>query len=272
MDGQTVVLRSQLTGHSASCPSCRTSTTIVHDRYRRHPFDLPWRGHPVRLELTVRRFRCANPHCNRTTFAEDCGSNLPRYARRTLEANAHLVHATLTAGGEAGARLVVKQGLPVSPDTLLRLLRRHRLPPVPTPRVLGVDDLSLRRRQVYATIFVDLETHRAVDLVEGRDAEVLANWLKAHYGVEVIARDRAEAYAEGAKAGAPQATQVADRFHLLQNASLALDEMLRGRSLSGSSAKSMLPLVRGRCPSAGSCGGVGADPIRRDDDERSNNL
>lgn len=215
IDGKSVRLKAEIVGDHADCPSCQVSSAKVHDRYARRPLDLPWRGHPVRLELTVRRFRCVNSGCERATFAEDGGSNLPRYARRTLEASAHLLQTALTAGGEAGARLATKQGLPVSPDTLLRLLRGAPLPAEPTPRVLGVDDLALRRRQVYATIIMNLETNRPIDMVQGRDAQVLANWLKSRAGVEIIVRDRSGAYADGAKAGAPHAKQVADRFHLL---------------------------------------------------------
>jgi transposase len=91
--------------------------------------------------------------------------------------------------------------------------------------------VTVRRRHSYATLPVDLETHRPIDLVQGRDAETFAPWLKEHPGVAIISRDRAEAYAEGATAGAPDAVQVVDRFHLLQNASSALDAMLRGRRL-----------------------------------------
>jgi transposase len=87
----------------------------------------------------------------------------------------------------------------------------------------------LRRRHRYATLLVDLETRRPVDLVPERDAETLATWLRAHPGVEIIVRDRSEAYAEGASQGAPDAIQIADRFHLVQNAGAALEEVLRGR-------------------------------------------
>jgi transposase len=218
-------------GDSASCPGCQTISFRVHDRYVRRPADLPWRGHPVRLRVTVRRFRCDHPTCSRSSFAEECGQSLLRYARRTLEVSQHLRVLVQVAGGEAGAKLAAADGVPTSPDTLLRLQRTAVPPPATTPRVLGVDDLALRRGQTYVTILVDLETHRPIDLIEGRDAETLASWLAAHPGVQVISRDRALDYAEGARVGAPSAVQVADRFHLAQNASNALDSMIRGRSL-----------------------------------------
>jgi transposase len=183
--------------------------------------------------LTVRRFRCDNPSCKRQTFSEDSGEGLPRYARRTLDANRELLNIVSVAGAEAGSRLASQSRLPVSPDTLLRLQRSTASPKAPTPRFLGIDDFALRRRQTYGTIFVDLETRRPIDLVEGRDADTIESWLKERSGIEIIARDRSGAYADGARAGAPDARQVADRFHLLQNASTALDELLRSRRRQG---------------------------------------
>lgn len=230
-DGEDVRLDVEVLGVGACCPACQTVSLKVHDRYKRRPMDLPWRGRKTKMVVTVRRFRCANQLCRRRTFVEDCGPSLQPYARRTEAASETLLDMARTAGGEGGARIAGKVGLPVSADTMLRLLRRAPLPVLPTPRVLEVDDLALRRRYSYATLLVDLETHRPVDLVEGRDAETLAGWLREHQGVEVISRDRSGAYADGATAGAPNAIQVADRFHLLQNASEAMDGMLRGRTL-----------------------------------------
>jgi transposase len=120
-------------------------------------------------------------------------------------------------GGEAGARLTAKLGMPTSPDTLLRMINSTPELEATCPRVLGVDDWAIRKRHTYGTILVDLERHQVIDLLPDRKPETLANWLIEHPGVEIISRDRGQEYIDGIAHGAPQVIQVADRFHLLQN-------------------------------------------------------
>lgn len=223
-----IVVDLHTTAQTADCPTCEVSTQRVHSHYQRRLADLPLAQMPVRVHLHVRRFRCATLGCGRTTFTEPLPGLAFPYARRTTRLRAEQRQIALDMGGEPGARLSRRQGMTVSPDTLLRQARREPEQAFATPRCLGIDDFALRKSQVYGTLLVDLEARHPVDVIEERSAEVVEQWLKAHPGVKIITRDRSNEYADGASRGAPDAIQVADRFHLLQNVREMLQRLLDG--------------------------------------------
>jgi transposase len=222
--GFTVVADAE-TGE-ATCPHCQESSQHIHSDYTRSPQDLPSSGRPVRLVLHVRRFRCQNPACSAVTFCERLPKVVAPSAQRTRRLTQSLSRPGLAQGGQAGARLSHRIGMTASRNTILRSVRQTGLPSVPTPRVLGLDDFALRKGQVYGTLVVDGETHRPVDLIRERTSDAVAAWLKARPGIELITRDRSTEYARGVTEGAPQAVQVADRWHLLTNWREALERLL----------------------------------------------
>jgi transposase len=225
-DESAITLILTMTSATAACPLCHQASRRLHSRYTRTLADLPWARIPVRLRLRVRRFFCDQADCRRRIFTERLDPAIAPHARRTRRLEALLESLGVSLGGEAGAPLSRRSGMPTSPSTLLRLLRRATEPKAPTPRVLGVDDWAKRKRHAYGTILVDLERHRPVDLLPDREPTSLANWLRDHPGVEIITRDRSSDYAQGAAEGAPHAVQVADRWHLLGNWREALQRLL----------------------------------------------
>jgi transposase len=220
----TVTLHSKAL--TAVCPSCGQASGRIHSRYQRQPRDLPISGHPVRLVIEVRRFFCKNASCPCKTFAEQLPCLLRPYAQSTLRLQASQQQLGLVLAGKAAARLGPQLGLPASRDSLLRLVRQAKPPAKKSAKIIGIDDWAYKRRLHYGTLICDLETRRPLDLLADRSVQTVCTWLQQHPEVEVISRDRWSEYATAAQKGAPQAIQVADRWHLLNNLVEVLTQLL----------------------------------------------
>jgi transposase len=207
---------------TAACPSCSSISANIHSQYQRALADLPSQGRLVRIRLRTRRFRCAVAECHQKIFTERLEATASRpFARRTMRLEGIVHHVGLALGGRPGQSIARRLLLPVSKDTLLRVVRRDAARPDAAPRVVGIDDWAWKRGHRYGTIICDLEKRRVIDILPDREAATVTTWLAAHPTISVIARDRGAGYIQAATEGRPDAIQVADRWHLMENASAA---------------------------------------------------
>jgi transposase len=243
--GEMIVVRARTRGGPAACPGCGTETARVHGYHERTPADVPVDGRRVLVKVRARRMRCPVPGCAVQTFREQVPGVLERYRRRTVRLDGQVSAAVRALAGRAGSRLLFALGVGVSRHTALRALLRIALPDLEVPRVLGIDDFALRRGLVYATILIDAETGRRVDVLEGRTADVVEGWLRAHPGAEVVTRDGSGAYGEAIRSALPAAVQVSDRWHLWHGLAEAAQKEVAAHSACWAGAEGV-PLQEGK--------------------------
>lgn len=211
---------------SAPCPRCGTESRRVHAWHLRRLADLPVGGRPAVMDLRVRRLLCTDVECPQRTFREQIPALASRYARRTLRLAATIGQVAITLAGRAGAALLATLGVTVSRSSLLRALMALPLPTLPVPSVLSVDDVALRRGRRYMTMVIDPITHRRIDVLPDRRAATLSAWLRDRPGITAVCRDGSASYAEAITAGAPEAVQVSDRWHLWHGLGCAVEKVV----------------------------------------------
>src|SRR5579862_2556145 len=211
---QAVIVRLSTVAPYVACPLCGRLSRRVHSRYGRTLTDLPWNRITVRLHLRSRKFFCDNPSCERKVFTEPIPELAARYARKTARLSDTLLHLTYIIGGDAATRIARMLGLLVSPDSLLKRMKKqaNKCHPLNTPRAVGIEDFAFRRGDRYGTILIDLQTRKPLDLLADREGATVEKWLKDHPGIQIVSRDRSPTFAEAVREALPHALQVADRF------------------------------------------------------------
>lgn len=198
------------------CPFCGVSSDQYHCTYHRTLQTTPIRCKTTYLNMIAYKFNCINPLCTHKVFMEDIPFTSPSQIR-TDELTCLILSVSLFMSNEGASTILREMGIKVSNDTIGRLYNRISIEDAADVEAVGIDDVAIRKGQTYATAIYDMADHHMIALLEGRDAESLRSWLKTHPKIKLVSRDRASAYANAISDILPGCTQVADRFHLLQN-------------------------------------------------------
>ncbi len=211
------------------CPRCGTAGSRVHSRYYRTVADMSCVGQRLTLKLLVRKWVCPLDSCPQYTFAEQFAGLVRRYARMTDRLIQALQSAGVTTNGADGACLLSSLAMPTTAKTLIRRVLELPLPEEGSIRLAGIDEWAWKKGSQYATILVDLQQHRVAALLPERSVETSTAWFKKHPELHTISRDRGKIFRAAADAGAPQAKQIVDRFHLQKNFGEALEKFFSHR-------------------------------------------
>ena len=215
----TIVIRAS--ANSCPCPLCGALAIRVHSRYTRRLGDLPIAGHRTGVILRTRRFFCASGDCPRRIFAERFDGVVQRRARRASRLDEGVNCLAIALGGRPAAALSRRLNVRVSNDTLLRMVGRRGAPEFAPPMIVGIDGWAWKRNHRYGTLLCDLQRRRTIALLPDRAPASAEAWLARQPQIWFVARDRGGGYAVAAQRALPHIIQVADRWHLMENASRA---------------------------------------------------
>ncbi|AQW90083.1 hypothetical protein BBD28_05160 [Elizabethkingia anophelis] len=198
----------------------------MHSYYTRKFKDLSIVGKETVIFLKTRKLYCLLQECPIKVFTERFKEHFLSYKRYTARFETVCLKMILQSGAKPSEKILKMMGICISDSSLLRILAKMKLPIFSTPMVLGIDDLAYKKRHRYGTILVNLETRTVVDILKDRESSTLENWLRNHPEIKIISRDRYGKYINGASKGAPQAIQIADRWHLLKNLGEAVNKLM----------------------------------------------
>lgn len=215
--GNLVHLKIKLTSLFSVCPKCGSMSNSIHSYYNRVLYDLSILTHGVSITLTCRKFFCKNGDCERKVFTERHDDFLKPYARRSLRLNNKIEKIAFTNNAETAAKLIKVLYMPISPSTILRMAKSTEIIITSNYKAIGIDDWAYRKGVTYGTLICDLETHKPIDLLDGRDTKTIEGWLKNHKEIQIITRDRASTFSKAIDNQIPEAIQIADKWHLMHN-------------------------------------------------------
>jgi transposase len=219
-----VIVHLRASSPTAPCPQCGTVGSRVHSRYGRTIADVAWGGRSLVLKLLVRKWICPLASCSQHIFAERFPGLVQRYARMTDRLIEALQAVGVTTNGAEAARILSKLAMPTTAKTLIRRVLELPLPKEGLVCIAGIDEWAWKKGSHYGTILVDLERRRVAALLPERSVESSTAWFKEHAEVKMVSRDRGKIFRAAVDAGAPQAKQIVDRFHLQKNFAEALEK------------------------------------------------
>lgn len=202
--------------HIVTCPKCKKMSSSFHATYIRKIQMVPIHLKTTYLHVTAYKYKCLNSACETKVIMENLDFAAASQVR-TTELNSLILAVSIFLSNEGASKILSLIGVKISNDTIKRIYDKIIIEDEPDVEAVGIEDVAIKKGNTYATAIYDLNDHHLIALLDGRDAQTLKNWLKSHKKIKLVARDRASAYAKAINEILPECTQVADRFHLLQN-------------------------------------------------------